>query len=113
MNEIILLKLGELVLKGLNRRTFEDRLIANAKRRLRPLIFFGSMMFAPPAFRSRLFFLDNRIIPVGRGLRPDVRRPRQPYRRSAPFVAMTLRYQSKLFFFERARVPIPWLSRST
>ena len=36
MNEIILLKLGELVLKGLNRRTFEDRLIANAKRRLRP-----------------------------------------------------------------------------
>ncbi|MBM6926398.1 THUMP domain-containing protein, partial [Pseudoflavonifractor phocaeensis] len=36
MNEIILLKLGELVLKGLNRRTFEDRLIANARRRLRP-----------------------------------------------------------------------------
>ena len=34
MNEIILLKLGELVLKGLNRRTFEDRLIANARRRL-------------------------------------------------------------------------------
>ncbi len=34
MNEIILLKLGELVLKGLNRRTFEDRLMANAKRRL-------------------------------------------------------------------------------
>ena len=36
MNEIILLKLGELVLKGLNRRTFEDRLIANARRRLPP-----------------------------------------------------------------------------
>ena len=34
MNEIILLKLGELVLKGLNRRTFEDRLVANARRRL-------------------------------------------------------------------------------
>ena len=34
MEEIILLKLGELVLKGLNRRTFEDRLIANARRRL-------------------------------------------------------------------------------
>ena len=32
MNEIILLKLGELVLKGLNRRTFEDRLVANALR---------------------------------------------------------------------------------
>ena len=34
MNEIILLKLGELVLKGLNRRTFEGRLVANARRRL-------------------------------------------------------------------------------
>mgnify|MGYP000317346990 CR=1 FL=1 len=35
MNEIILLKLGELVLKGLNRLHFEDKLIANAKRRLK------------------------------------------------------------------------------
>ncbi len=36
MNEMILLKLGELVLKGLNRRSFEDKLMANARRRLRP-----------------------------------------------------------------------------
>ena len=36
MNEMILLKLGELVLKGLNRRSFEDKLISNARRRLRP-----------------------------------------------------------------------------
>ena len=36
MNEIILMKLGELVLKGLNRRSFEDKLISNAMRRLRP-----------------------------------------------------------------------------
>lgn len=36
MEEIFLLKLGELVLKGLNRHTFEDKLIANAQRRLRP-----------------------------------------------------------------------------
>ena len=36
MNEIILLKLGELVLKGLNRRSFEDKLQANVRRRLRP-----------------------------------------------------------------------------
>ncbi len=36
MNEIILLKLGELVLKGLNRRSFEDKLIGNARRRLKP-----------------------------------------------------------------------------
>ncbi|MCC8121935.1 MAG: tRNA 4-thiouridine(8) synthase ThiI [Oscillospiraceae bacterium] len=36
MQEMILLKLGELVLKGLNRRSFEDRLMGNAQRRLKP-----------------------------------------------------------------------------
>ena len=34
MNDMILLKQGEIVLKGLNRRYFEDKLISNAKRRL-------------------------------------------------------------------------------
>ena len=34
MNEMILLKLGEVVLKGLNRRAFEDKLTANVRRRL-------------------------------------------------------------------------------
>lgn len=34
MNELILLKSGEIALKGLNRSTFEDRLIQNAKRAL-------------------------------------------------------------------------------
>ena len=34
MNEIFLLKMGEIVLKGLNRRRFEDRLTANVSRRL-------------------------------------------------------------------------------
>lgn len=34
MNELILLKLGEMVLKGLNRHTFEDKLKANIRRRL-------------------------------------------------------------------------------
>lgn len=34
MNDIILLKLGEIVLKGLNRRAFEQKLIANIRRRL-------------------------------------------------------------------------------
>lgn len=33
--EIILLKLGEIVLKGLNRRSFEDKLLSNVRRRLR------------------------------------------------------------------------------
>ena len=37
MNEMILLKLGELVLKGLNRRSFEDKLQANLHRRLNGL----------------------------------------------------------------------------
>ena len=34
MNEIILMKLGEVVLKGLNRRAFEDKLNSNIRRRL-------------------------------------------------------------------------------
>jgi len=33
--EIFLLKLGEVVLKGLNRRSFEDKLVSNVRRRLR------------------------------------------------------------------------------
>ena len=33
MREIILCKLGEVVLKGLNRRSFEDKLISNLRRR--------------------------------------------------------------------------------
>lgn len=37
MKEIILIKLGEMVLKGLNRRTFEDVLIKNIKYRLHGL----------------------------------------------------------------------------
>lgn len=37
MKEIILIKNGELVLKGLNRNTFEDTLIKNIKRRLNGL----------------------------------------------------------------------------
>ena len=34
MNDILLLKLGEVVLKGLNRRSFEQKLIGNVRRRL-------------------------------------------------------------------------------
>jgi len=41
MNDIILLKQGEIILKGLNRREFEIRLISNIKRRLKPLGEFG------------------------------------------------------------------------
>ena len=34
-NEMLLLKLGEVVLKGLNRKAFEDRLVSNVRRRLK------------------------------------------------------------------------------
>lgn len=37
MNDIILLKQGEIVLKGLNKRYFEQKLLSNVKRRLKPL----------------------------------------------------------------------------
>jgi thiazole biosynthesis/tRNA modification protein ThiI len=37
MKEILLLKLGEIVLKGLNRRNFEDVLLRNLRRRLKKI----------------------------------------------------------------------------
>ncbi len=37
MKEIVLVKYGEMVLKGLNKRSFEDMLIKNIKRRLKSL----------------------------------------------------------------------------
>ena len=37
MNDIILLKLGEIVLKGLNRKSFEQKLMSNVRRRLEPI----------------------------------------------------------------------------
>ncbi|MBQ7540918.1 MAG: tRNA 4-thiouridine(8) synthase ThiI [Clostridia bacterium] len=43
MKEVILLKNGEIALKGLNRRTFEDQLIKNLRRRLSP---FGTWQFS-------------------------------------------------------------------
>ncbi|MBO6041336.1 MAG: tRNA 4-thiouridine(8) synthase ThiI [Oscillospiraceae bacterium] len=41
MQDIILLKQGEIVLKGLNKRYFEQKLLQNVKRRLAPLGAFG------------------------------------------------------------------------
>ena len=37
MNEVILIKNGELALKGLNRGTFEEALLKNLRYRLKPL----------------------------------------------------------------------------
>ena len=52
MNEMILLKLGELVLKGLNRRSFEDKLQANIHRRLNGLGQFRVIPASPPPMWS-------------------------------------------------------------
>ena len=43
MKEIILAKYGEMVLKGLNKNGFEDILLKNIRRRLKPL---GSFTYA-------------------------------------------------------------------
>ncbi|MCL1951347.1 MAG: tRNA 4-thiouridine(8) synthase ThiI [Oscillospiraceae bacterium] len=43
MNEVLLIKMGELSLKGLNRRSFEDQLVKNLRRALLPL---GDWQFA-------------------------------------------------------------------
>ena len=45
--EVILLKLGEIALKGLNRRTFENVLLKNIRRRLT-----GAGELGGPAVRS-------------------------------------------------------------
>ena len=37
MKEVILIKLGEIALKGLNRRSFEDVLIKNIKQKIKSL----------------------------------------------------------------------------
>ena len=37
MKQIILVKYGEIILKGLNRHTFEDLLIRNIKNSIKPL----------------------------------------------------------------------------
>ena len=37
MNDILLLKPGEIFLKGLNKHYFEEKLVNNLKRRLKPI----------------------------------------------------------------------------
>ena len=48
--EVILLKLGEIALKGLNRRTFEDVLLKNIRRRLT-----GAGEFAVTSVQSTIY----------------------------------------------------------
>ncbi len=58
MNEIILAKIGEVVLKGLNRKNFEDLLIKNIKRRLHPL---GAFEIKASQSTIRIKPLDDNI----------------------------------------------------
>lgn len=58
MKEIILLKSGEIALKGLNRHVFEDRLIKNCRRRLRPL---GNFKFSKAQSALYIYPQDDNI----------------------------------------------------
>lgn len=50
INDIILLKLGEIVLKGLNRRSFEQKLMGNIKRRLERIGKFRTYLMQSTAY---------------------------------------------------------------
>ena len=53
MREIVLIKNGELALKGLNRSSFEDVLIKNMRRHLAPLGTFQLPRVKAPLWWSR------------------------------------------------------------
>ena len=69
MKEIILIKNGELALKGLNRSTFEDKMIKNIRRRLSDLgkvTFFKSQSTITVYPDSEDFDLDEAELRIGR-----------------------------------------------
>ena len=60
MKEVLLLKCGEIVLKGLNRKTFEDRLLKNLKRRM------AHVADCEITMRQSVVYVDLRPSPVQR-----------------------------------------------
>ena len=58
MNDILLLKLGEIVLKGLNRKGFEQKLMGNIRRRL---IGLGKFKVRKPKHRLMIEFSSNSL----------------------------------------------------
>ena len=58
MKELILVKYGEMALKGLNKKTFEDMLIKNIKRRLKPL---GNFKYTSAQSTTYITPLDDDI----------------------------------------------------
>lgn len=64
MEDMLLLKLGEIVLKGLNRKQFEQKLIANVNRRLKPfgkysIYCIQSTIYVEP--KDKLFDMDSAL----------------------------------------------------
>ena len=80
MNDIILLKLGEIVLKGLNRRSFEQKLTANVRRRLAPI---GKFRVYCLQSIISVEGEDGRDAPQRQGLSDDEHRA-EPVRRQRP-----------------------------
>ena len=84
MHEMILCKLGEVVLKGLNRRSFEDKLMSNVNRRV-PAAVFVDAPLRPQApaeqERKRRHIDDAEREPDRRGKRKGRGRPRAAERR--------------------------------
>ena len=69
MKEIILIKNGELALKGLNRSAFEDKMIKNIRRRLAPLgkvTFFKSQSTVTVYPESEDFDFNEAVARVGK-----------------------------------------------
>lgn len=79
MKELILLKCGELALKGLNRRTFEEVLMKNCRRRLETLGNFKirsaqSTIYVEP--ENEEIDIDEAVDPAFAGLRRGGAHPR-------------------------------------
>ena len=63
MKEVILIKIGEIVLKGLNRKNFEDRLIKTIRERILPLGNFEIINFPFKCLYVRQSFYSNSDLP--------------------------------------------------
>ena len=97
MKEIILLKDGELALKGLNRRTFEDILMKNIRQRLRHAV--GEFKFN----RSQSTCV---ISPVDENIDLDkavdiIGEDKLPYKIDISYISKDLNYQTSHTYAER------------
>ena len=88
MNDLLLCKPGEIFLKGLNKHYFEERLVANVKRRLKPIghfrvTYLQSALYIEAADETAdLDAAYDAVRKVFGIARPPVKRTRTPSRRS-------------------------------